>query len=364
MSKRKVEEGSGRRTDRAVLFAEMVGGERRAQIVARNDVQRQVLVEGSFVSENFGYLQVEAGCTRELADAVATAPVKPRVILTIVLSGEVHFAYDGSEHVLKVNPQRQSRASTAQALAVNLRRLTVFRRQIRRGERDLSKVQLMFNPDWLRRGDSNDPLRRRLEQHLLGQHLASIAWQPDEQVLALCRALLDLRHEPDRLRRSLQAENLAHQVLWGFIRHIEQLPLGACEPVRVPRPLGPTARAIAWLEANLDQPLSVETAARATAMSTRALQRHFRRDTGLTVSDYVRGRRLEKVRDALHQEQISISEAAFLAGYNHTSNFITAFRRHFGVTPGELCNADLRADGAVRCTPNVAGLGGRDKSVS
>ncbi|WVM88123.1 hypothetical protein UMZ34_17765 [Halopseudomonas pachastrellae] len=47
MSKRKVEEGSGRRTDRAVLFAEMVGGERRAQIVARNDVQRQVLVEGS-----------------------------------------------------------------------------------------------------------------------------------------------------------------------------------------------------------------------------------------------------------------------------------------------------------------------------
>ncbi|WVM88124.1 hypothetical protein UMZ34_17770 [Halopseudomonas pachastrellae] len=138
------------------------------------------------------------------------------MILTIVLSGEVHFAYDGSEHVLKVNPQRQSRASTAQALAVNLRRLTVFRRQIRRGERDLSKVQLMFNPDWLRRGDSNDPLRRRLEQHLLGQHLASIAWQPDEQVLALCRALLDLRHEPDRLRRSLQAENLAHQVLWGL----------------------------------------------------------------------------------------------------------------------------------------------------
>ncbi|WVM94544.1 AraC family transcriptional regulator [Halopseudomonas pachastrellae] len=225
-------------------------------------------------------------------------------------------------------------------------------------------MQLMFNPDWLRRGDSNDPLRRRLEQHLLGQHLASIAWQPDEQVLALCRALLDLRHEPDRLRRSLQAENLAHQVLWGFIRHIEQLPLGACEPVRVPRPLDPTARAIAWLEANLDQPLSVETAARATAMSTRALQRHFRRDTGLTVSDYVRGRRLEKVRDALHQEQISVSEAAFLAGYNHTSNFITAFRRHFGVTPGELCNADLRADGAVRCTPSVAGLGGRDKSVS
>ena len=82
--------------------------------------------------------------------------------------------------------------------------------------------------------------------------------------------------------------------------------------------------------------MSVETVARATAMSSSALQRRFRRDTGLTVFEYVRSRRLEKVRDVLRQEDMSVSEAAFLAGYNHTSNFITAFRRQFGVTPGEL----------------------------
>lgn len=336
MSKQASTDGKRRSGERSVLFAEMIKGERQGQIVARNDAQRKVLVEGSFISENFGHLQVEAGCTRELADAVTTAPIKPRVILTILLSGEVHFAYDGSEHVLKVNPQRQSRNTTAQAIAVNLRRMTVFRRHIRRGERHLCKVQLMFSPDWLRRGEAGDPLRRRLEQHLLGRHLATLAWQPDEDILALCAALLELRHEPDRLRRSLRAENLAHQVLWGFLQHIEQLPLQVTESVCTPRPLDPTARAIAWLEANLDQPLSVETVARATAMSSSALQRRFRRDTGLTVFEYVRSRRLEKVRDALRQEDMSVSEAAFLAGYNHTSNFITAFRRQFGVTPGEL----------------------------
>ena len=337
MSKAAVGDSNTRCSERTVLFAEMVGGERRGQIVARNDARRQVLVEGSFLSERFGPLRVEAGCTRELADAVTTAPIKPRVILTIVLSGEVHFAYDGCEHVLKVNPQRQSRNCTAQAIAVNLRRLTVFRRHIRRGERGLSKVQIMFDPDWLRRGEDNDPLRRRLEQHLLGRHLAALAWQPDEAVLALCQELLELRHEQDCLRRSLRAESLSHQVLWRFINFVGALPLDERAPASAPRPLDPTERAIAWMEANLDQPLSVEAVARATAMSASALQRHFRRDTGLTVFEYVRGRRLEKVRDALRQEDITVSEAAFMAGYNHTSTFITAFRRQFGVTPGELC---------------------------
>lgn len=336
MSKAAVSDSNSRCGERAVLFAEMVNGERRAQIVASNDALRQVLVEGCFLSERFGPLQVEAGCTRELANAVTTAPIKPSVILTIVLSGEVHFAYDGCEHVLKGNPQRQSRNSTAQAIAVNLRRLTVFRRHIRRGERGLSKVQIIFDPDWLRRGEANDPLRRRLEQHLLGQHLATLTWQPDESALSLCQELLELCHEQDGLRRRLRAESLAHQVLWRFISYVERLPLCGQVPVSSPMPMGPTERAIAWLEVNLDQSLSVETVARATAMSASTLQRHFLRDTGLTVFEYVRGRRLEKVRDALRQEDISVSEAAFMAGYNHTSNFITAFRRQFGVTPGEL----------------------------
>ncbi|GAA6131701.1 helix-turn-helix transcriptional regulator [Halopseudomonas sabulinigri] len=329
---------------RTVVFAEMVRGTSSSKIIASNDAGRCVLAEGSFLSEKFANLQVEAGCSRELVDAVTTATVKPRVILTIVLNGEVHFAYDDSEHVLKVNPVRQSRNSTAQAVAVNIRRLTVFRRHIRRGERSLSKVQLMFSPDWLQRGEPTDPLRRKLAAHLLDRHLASLAWQPDEATLELCRELLELRNEPDRLRRSLRAEGLAHQVLWAFVRHVDSLPLPETAESKVPpRALEPTARAIAWMEANLDQELSVEEVARASAMSVSALQRRFRRDTGMTVFEYLRGRRLDKVRDALRRGEVTVSEAAYLAGYNHTSNFITAFRRRHGSTPGELDVNDSRS---------------------
>lgn len=336
---------NGKKPGRPVLFAELVRCERTQQIIARNDAQRPVLVEGTFLAENFGDLQVEAGVTRELTDAVTTAPVKPRMILTLVLAGEVRFAYDGQEHVLKVNPQRQSRHCTPhQAVAVNLRRLTVFRRRIRRGEKDLQKIQIMVNPAWWQRGHDSDPLHRQLAEHLLDRHLAHIRWQPPEEVLIVCRELLALRHETDNLRRRLRAENLAHQILWAFIMHVEQLPRHTeSQNTGRPQPLDSTARAISYLEANLHAELCLDTVAKASAMSVSALQRHFRRDTGLSVFEYVRSRRLEKVRDALCQDAISVTEAAYMAGYNHTSNFITAFRRQFGITPGEVSVNDSRS---------------------
>lgn len=43
-----------------------------------------------------------------------------------------------------------------------------------------------------------------------------------------------------------------------------------------------------------------------------------------------------EAKEALEQNGISIGEAAYLAGYNHPSNFISAFRKPFGHTPGEL----------------------------
>lgn len=335
---------SRRSSGRSVLFAEKVGSDGSGQIVARVHAQRRVLVEGSFLSEDFGYLQVEGGCTRELVDAVTTAMVKPGVYLTIVLGGEVRFAYDGSAQVLKVDPRCDPENGSPQAVAVNLGRLTVFRRHIRRAERGLSKLQLRLDPGWLRRGEANDPLRRRLALYLLDHHLSALPWQPDSSALAQCWELLELRQESDRLRRSLRAEALAHQVLGHFLDHLGRLPLpGNAAQAAVPQPLSSTERTIAWLENHLDQPLRMEEVAQASAMSVSALQRHFRRDTGLTVFEYVRGRRLDRVRDALRQEALSVSEAAYMAGYSHTSNFITAFRRRFGITPGEVSAGEAQS---------------------
>ena len=54
---------------------------------------------------------------------------------------------------------------------------------------------------------------------------------------------------------------------------------------------------------------------------------------GTTIFEYARNRRLEKGRAALENDGVSVTEAAFLAGYSSAANFATAFKRAFGVPP-------------------------------
>jgi AraC-like DNA-binding protein len=75
-----------------------------------------------------------------------------------------------------------------------------------------------------------------------------------------------------------------------------------------------------------------ELAAEAS-MSEKALNAGFRELHGATVFEILRNERLEHARLALETEAVPIKTIAFRVGYNHVSNFITAFTRRFGAPP-------------------------------
>ncbi|WP_051436213.1 helix-turn-helix transcriptional regulator [Marinomonas ushuaiensis] len=70
-------------------------------------------------------------------------------------------------------------------------------------------------------------------------------------------------------------------------------------------------------------------------MSSATLQRNAHEHLNMSVTQFLRIRRLELAKKALYQDGVSIIDAALLAGYNHSSNFTTAFKRQFGVSPTE-----------------------------
>ncbi|MDV2078556.1 helix-turn-helix transcriptional regulator [Marinobacter xestospongiae] len=338
-------------TDRAseilskrVVLAEMVERDQRQKIVARNLPYGRVLATGRFLSETTpSGLGIQAGYSEEQADAHVVATIQPCLTLTVLLCGEVHFGYDSEEFVLRA--PRGGRQLGQQALAVNLRRLTTFRREIRRSEQPLGKVHIQAGPDWFLRGKGDSDMRQRLSNRLLGRHLARHYWQPSRRVLTLCEQILALREEGDALHRNLQVESLALQVMGHFIEDVLRAPDGTDTATAQPpsRRGEPLAAALAFIEAHLHRELRLEEIARASAMSVSTLQRRFKQETGITVFDYIRNRRLDKVRDGLRMDRLSISEAAYMAGYNHPSNFITAFKRRFGVTPGNMNDNNSRS---------------------
>ncbi|MEF3088752.1 AraC family transcriptional regulator [Raoultella sp. WB_B2P2-3] len=78
--------------------------------------------------------------------------------------------------------------------------------------------------------------------------------------------------------------------------------------------------------------------ARNAAMSPSSLSAKFRQAYGDSVFDYLRDCRLALAYHHL-QQGYSVQQAAWMSGYQHATNFATAFRRRYGIAPSAVRNS-------------------------
>lgn len=88
------------------------------------------------------------------------------------------------------------------------------------------------------------------------------------------------------------------------------------------------------MEANLGNPLPLETLCRLAHSSRAGIVRSFRRRLNIAPMEYYRQRRLERAKELL-RNGLSIPEAAEATGFSSTQHLATAFRRQFRQTPSE-----------------------------
>ena len=93
--------------------------------------------------------------------------------------------------------------------------------------------------------------------------------------------------------------------------------------------------AIGEMEANLEEPLPLPAIAGAVGLSTRQLERLFKKRLDRTPSRYYRELRLHHARLMLMQGSASILSIALAAGFVSASHFSRRYREHFGRTPRE-----------------------------
>jgi AraC-like DNA-binding protein len=86
---------------------------------------------------------------------------------------------------------------------------------------------------------------------------------------------------------------------------------------------------------DLQDPPGLDELAREVGLSAKRLNSGFRQLYGTTVFDYLRDARLDAARAALEADTpVPLKHLAWALGYSHVTNFVTAFRRRFGVAPG------------------------------
>jgi transcriptional regulator GlxA family with amidase domain len=126
--------------------------------------------------------------------------------------------------------------------------------------------------------------------------------------------------------------------------------------LRLRKPITPrdVKRAIDYIEAHLDQAITIADLVEATGVAGRTLFLHFKDFKGVSPMRYLRDARLTQARQALLRAdpQATVSEIAMGSGFTHMGRFSVAYRRHFGESPSETLRSRNGAH-HLRRKPNL-----------
>lgn len=95
-------------------------------------------------------------------------------------------------------------------------------------------------------------------------------------------------------------------------------------------------KAIRYIEANLSGDVSLPTVAREISISTGYLSRLFKHQTGVSFSDFLIQRRIDRATQLLEETNRTMEEIAEGIGIENVSYFFRFYKRETGKTPGSV----------------------------
>ncbi|MGR3804757.1 GlxA family transcriptional regulator [Marinibacterium profundimaris] len=128
------------------------------------------------------------------------------------------------------------------------------------------------------------------------------------------------------------ANAVADQLIYSSIRtdqDTQRLSVPTRIGVRHPK----LSQVIQVMERNIEEPISPAVLAREVGMSTRQLERLFRRYLNRSPKRYYMELRLQKARNLLMQTDMSVINVALACGFASPSHFSKCYRSHYDTTP-------------------------------
>ncbi|KRD16753.1 AraC family transcriptional regulator [Acidovorax sp. Root275] len=222
------------------------------------------------------------------------------------LSRQLGIALDAGQKLLTVG---NGAWLAAQSGRLNGRKASLPWFYIAGFERDFPEVGLSLGQDL---SDDGPWISCALPQSVNLLAVALVRHALGEELAAACESVMAPDHQ--RARAALQANAQQH----------------------IPATRDSTlARAIAWMEAHLDQPYSLARLAEAASVSPRTLLRHFQQELSQSPLDYLHGLRCHRAKVMLEVTLESVPSVAVACGYADPAAFRRIFARYTGMAPTE-----------------------------
>lgn len=302
-----------------VTLSRHVVTERDEKIIAQN-VNQPVMAKGRFIEyvSPSGFA-LHGGSSYELTNCDVMTTCPPALVITFLLEGSLRFAYDDLKFDLCAKQQPQ-------ALMVNLQQPCIFHRRLHQGMH-LRKLNIILSPDKLQKFATQDcPLKHFLQQDKAVAHLSlsSNSWHTIERLVSMSSVPTLSQH----IEREAMTWSLINEVILQCHegeRYSTSFRDGQSDSV--------INELLHYIDQHLYEEICLDQLAEHHAMSVSNLQRKFKTRLNMTIAHYIRHRRLQLARQQLERGLVSITEAAYEAGYLHPSNFTAAFKKAFGISP-------------------------------
>lgn len=264
----------------------------------------------------------------ELHNFSTQLQIEPRLNFILFLEGRSDVRYGDKDVRIGCD-----QSATCEGVTVSLAEPVLFSRKARRGAH-IRKLVVSLSPEWLDSGGLDGQPEHAAITRFASQHMAMRHWQPSARLQTLAEQILN---PPGygTLLDNLYLESRSLEIASEALTILSQAQPAAPQGL-LPREHQRIRQVLELLDSGIADEWSLEAIARDAGVNINTLQRQFQASLGMTLFEYQRVRKLKQAREALERQGVSVTQAAWLAGYGSAANFATAFKRQFGLTPKQV----------------------------
>jgi AraC family transcriptional regulator len=180
---------------------------------------------------------------------------------------------------------------------------------------------------------------RRVGEQIWDRSPASFSLQEktfssDDKITAVYRQFL-LDYDWQQQANQLTLSSASTLLLTHLIQHYSNVQW------RLPTVTGGLAphvlrNLLAWIEENLDQPLTLADLAQEAALSEYHFARMFRQSMNMAPHQYVMQRRMVKAQALICHSALPLTDIAMACGFSSASHFSNRVKSATGLTPSQL----------------------------
>lgn len=280
----------------------------------------QTILRGTILNSSYqSGFRIHTTDIIEVRDYEVTAILQPAITIIIMLTGTITFDRDGEKTVLDAleGPTGYFMSRT---------KPMIWKRHIRKDQL-IRKVVVTMDHSFVTK-DLDIDVDAAQWQKIIAD-TSPKKWQPSSRILSIAERLIRPTEE-NPLVRNLSQQTAALEIMTDALQHI--LPIQHKDDL-ASNNISKAVRIKSYVDQHITEDMCMDKLADALGTSVNSLQRYFKAEYGRPLMGYIRERKLIMAHEAMERDNLTIAQAAHLAGYNSAANFSTAYKKAFGFSP-------------------------------